>query len=661
MAQTILSETPRPMISENPVHRMLLWCSQIPCFAFRKDSKDTWVHCQSSLSVMTSTQKAIFTSGPLSQNKQPSQQFQSYGASGSPAPIAEARIIMFNSAPNSLFKQALVFIWGLIIAIITQATTSITALPFALPESLQTFDMFPRPNLVITVKGKISDTNKRSLQLAGFSAQTNGRYQYWSGPPTDNAVKAAISVGVVTDAFAPGNSVSVDGLIAFSIINRLIHYALIVLANLHHLTDLDTNALPVLGGLDLSYRLTETNLLELPDKGYFFGYFDGLILPDRANSLRILSRHFSLLLGKNVQMVETMRVLTSGWLSLNDTPAGRGISHLLYCIDHAIELGISVRPVFLGGIYAGCVFNTSSCGVIVGNTFVKPTDKTAMAEAIGMMQSHDSALLEIVNTIASCDPMYDDVPDITVSSITCARDIHDQLRRRNIPAPVQQKLLLLFRKLRFSEQLWETTNPRHVSAAIEMICRKEWPSRDIPINLRLDAMWTKKPIYSVLAAFNVRAPSLRGSDSTLSIPLHKNMYTTVTKPGKLLGIPIFAKAHDKALEDWEGVLADKHVWFSHKGADKMGTLRIRDQSLAITFDTPEAKSIIANLGTLSLKRGRDEEVEVSVPSPDEIERQAQAKRRRLKGYGMIGLGFGAFGPTETAEMDAEEEEVDPFL
>lgn len=567
---------------------------------------------------------------------------------------------MFNSRPNSVLQHALVYIWGLIVAVITQAQAGITALPYALPESSQTFDMFTRPNLVITVKGKIPDTHRRSLQLAGFAPQTNGRYQYWSGPPTDSAVKAAISVGVVTDAFAPGNSVSVDGLIAFSIINRLLHYALIVLAKVTSLTAFDATTFPVLGPLDHSYRLTETNLAELPAKGYFFGYFDGLILPDRANSLRILSRHFSLLLGKNAQMVETMRVLTSGWLSLNDTPAGKGISHLLYCIDHAIELGVSVRPVFLGDIYAGCVFDTATCGVVVGNTFVKPTEKATMGEAIGMMQSHDSALLEIVDLIASCDTMFDDTPDIIISSITCARDIHDQLRKRNIPSSVQQKLLLLFRKLRFSEQLWETTNPRHVSAAVDMICRKEFPTREIPINLRLDAMWTKKPIYSILAAFNVRAPSLRGTDTTLSIPLHKNMYTTVSKPGKLLGIPVFAKAHDKALEDWEGVLADKHVWFSHKGADKMGTLRVRDQSLAVVFDTPEAKQIIASLATLSLKRGREETEEVAGPTPDEVERQAQLKRRRLKGYGMIGLGFNVAGPS-TGNLDTEmDDEADPF-
>jgi len=330
---------------------------------------------------------------------------------------------------------------------------------------------------------------------------------------------------------------------------------------------------------------------------------------------------------------------------------------MLFCIDHAIELGATLRPVFLTGEYAGCVFSTSDIGVVVGNTFVPPAHKQDIREGIELLMSHESAIAKIAEILNSMESEADNPPTILPAHIVYARDIHNFLRERVLDNSSQQQLQLLFRKLRFQQEMWEVTNPRHVASAVDLICRGEFPSRETPINLRLDAMWTKKSVYSVLASFNVRAPSLRG-DTGLSLALSKDMYSKVTKPGRLVGIPVFAKAHDKALEDWEGILRDRQVWFAHKGADRMGYMKVKGRTLEVLLETPEAKTIVGALVTkVAVKRKADELEQEPQLTPDDVERIAEAKRKRLRGFGMIGLNFDLGEGTSASAMEVDE---DPF-
>lgn len=609
---------------------------------------------------MASPNVNIYTTTALGQNKHISQHFTSYGASGAPGPIAESRVSFFNNDPSAGMRMVLSYLWALIAAMVTGKPYNATG-AYDLPASSSTFDIFPRPGLVITAPGGLPAAKRQALLNAGFAEQSNGRYKYWRGPSTDAAIRVAIQQGVTLDAYAPGNAASVNGIIAFSVINRLLHHTLRVLAKVStELPSFSPKAVPVYGSLDDSPAFTEVNLNELPERGYFLAYFDGLLLPDQANSLRILGKLYGNLFGNGARKVETFKCFHSGWLSLNDTAAGKAISHMLFCVDTAVSMGVVLRPVYLNNEYAGCVLHSDRLGAIVGSTFVKPATHIELKDGIEIMMSHESALRKIVdllNTLESDDENVDP-PKVTFDGLLYARDIHDALRKRRLTNEVQQKLSLLFRKLRYGQTMWEVTNPRHVSAAVDLICREEFPPRDAPINLRLDVMWTRKPIYSVLGGFNVKAPSLRG-DTGLSLALSRNMYSAVSKPGKLVGIPVFAKAHDKALEDWEGVIKDKQIWFAHKGADKFGMLKVKGRTLEVLLDTPEGKSIVASLALKALKRKRDEEEEtVAEPTPEEQERQQAHKRRKIKGYGALGLNFD-LGIQNTEGMDVDEPE-DPF-
>jgi hypothetical protein len=214
------------------------------------------------------------------------------------------------------------------------------------------------------------------------------------------------------------------------------------------------------------------------------------------------------------------------------------------------------------------------------------------------------------------------------------------------------------KKLRFEQKLWDVTNPKHVQLAVHYIVSKTFPDSSVPMNLRIDAMFTKQPIYSVLAAFGTKAPSLRGTGTQIVRRIANKFYETLDKPGRLVGVPIFAKSHQEAKEDWEGILSEYTVFFDSKGKDKEGKLRVKAVTSFIPFDTDEYRAIQNSLGSLIAKGKRkaqdmEEETEVG-QTQEEIDRDAKKKRRKEKGFGMLGLTFGA-GPSGS-NMDIDEDE-----
>jgi len=218
------------------------------------------------------------------------------------------------------------------------------------------------------------------------------------------------------------------------------------------------------------------------------------------------------------------------------------------------------------------------------------------------------------------------------------------------------------RKLRFEQALWDVTNPKHVQTAVSLICKQEFPSVEVPMNLRIDAVFSKQPIYSVLGAFGNKAPSLRGSGSQIVRRIARDFYKSLDKPGRLVGIPVFAKPHNEAKEDWEAILREYTVFFDTKGADKEGKLRVKMVSSFIPFDSDEGKGVSNALTALvaGKKREREEEGknEDGGRTQEELDQEARTKRRRQKGLGMLGLAFDLpAGADDLIVDDAAEENI----
>jgi len=570
---------------------------------------------------------------------------------------------MFRTKPLFYITTLLTHLWALVLSYITKANTVYTAFA-SLPHSTSVYDLSPRPYIVITINPKSSENKVNALVNAGFSARSDGRYKYYMGPPTEAALKAAVKEGVVTDARAPGNTCSINGFISYLIISRVTWFAFVALSKINpNITEMPGQVpAPVNYVEDDSFKLTEKNLSELPERGFFFSYFDGLLLPDKGTTITEFVRLFTPLLGKTPAVSsETVKTLFSGWSSLQNTVMGKETSHMIFCIGLACSCGVKVRPVFLAGSYSGCVFYTDSSVVMVGGQAHVPETRKGLEEGIARLKSHEAALLEICTIL---NDITSDVVEGTVLSpenITSARLLHNAFRTRTLASDATSKLAPLLRKLRFEQTLWDVTNPKHVQQAVAIICKKEFPSAEVPMNLRIDAVFSKQPIYSVLGAFGNKAPSIRGSGSQIVRRIARDFYKSLDKPGRLVGIPIFAKAHNEAKEDWEAVMREYTVFFDTKGADKEGKLRVKMVSSMIPFDSDEGKAVSNSLVSLvaGKKRERDEDKDGDGGrTQEELDQEAKAKRRRQKGLGMLGLAFDL--PAGTDNLMVEDDEEDFF-
>lgn len=343
---------------------------------------------------------------------------------------------------------------------------------------------------------------------------------------------------------------------------------------------------------------------------------------------------------------------------------------MVFCIKLATSCAVPVRPVYLAGVYAGCVFDAGKCMVVVGGQVLKPSTTSELESQIERMQTHDSALAEICAILTSIDKDDDASEDhlvISPTSIKSARQLHYMFKTRTLGPDEQKKLFPLMRKLRFEQKFWDVTNPTHVRQAIAYIVEKKFPDDTVPMNLRLDAVFTKQPIYSVLGAFGTKAPSIRGTGTHIVRRIAPRFLENLDKPGRVTGIPVFAKSHQEAKEDWEGILREYTVFFDHKGADKQGKLRISHLSSLIPFDTEDSKAIMKSLVSLtsSQKRKADDKDEEAPAgkTQEELDQDEKKKRRKVAVYGMLGMTFGpppaeAGGSGGAMDVDAGDDFFD---
>jgi len=564
---------------------------------------------------------------------------------------------MANPKPSGLFVMVLSTIWAYIVASINKTAVDFSTAA-GLPHSKITYDLSPRPGLCVTLPQKSGENKVRALETAGFVKRSNGRYNYFVGPASEAAIMAAVKEGAESDAYAPGELVSINGLALFLSMSRILHYAFSIL----HTIEIPDSAtsfskIPATGSDSDSFKLHEGNLKEVPKKGFFFGYFDGLLLPDHGHTLSAYIARFSPLFGSQpAGIAEAIKTFGSGWSTLQATIAGREYSHMIFCLELAFSAGIRARPLFLSGRYSGCVFETSTAICNVGGALYVPQDTEGLTAGIQRMQCHESALAEVCALLAEIPTDDSEIVElVSPSRIKTARQLHNLFRTRTLGPDLQTKIIPLLKKMRFEQSLWDVTNAKHVAAVIALIVEKKFPDESVPMNIRIDAMFTKQPIYSALGAFGLKAPSIRGSGTLIVRRIAPKFYENIDKPGRLVGVPIFAKSHQEAKEDWEGVLNEYTVFFDHKSKDKEGKLRIKNVTAFIPFDTDEYRDINNRLGSLvkGKKREREEE-ETVAPTQEQLDLEDKKKRRRIKGIGMLGLTFGL--PSSDATMDVDDED-----
>jgi len=580
----------------------------------------------------------IFTAVPLLRSQTTSRQFSDYGANGlAPGEVGQVRISAMRTSPLSALMSHYLVAWAYVASALTSKAVQLDTAVNIISTSV-VIDLFVRPPMVVTLKGRLTEAIENQITALGFSRQSSGKYNFFKGPATDAAIRGLAGIGVETDSYCPQGNASIDGIMALSILNRIIRGAFGFLASAA--TALKS---PLSDAEQVEFNMGDFAITagsDITTVGVFIPYFDGLVLPDRSCTVRLFLHRFSLILGKNAAEIGlASRTVSSGWNSLHNTPSGRAISHAMFCIDLALSAGYQMKPVFLNNEYQGCVFIGTRVAFLNGSRAVTPSSVADLVKEVTGMQSHDSALSSIAETLAACSlEEGKDSPPLSAEVIKSPRILHNLIRERCLDASDQAKIRTQILRLKFRETLWDTSNPSHIALAFKAITSREFLPSTAPFAHKTDALFTKEHIFSTLAAFGIKAPSLIGTGNTMTLRVKGNMYTSVTSPGNLPGVPIFIKPLQEAYEDWDKLLRDEVVSFSHKGKDKLGRIKVSNLGMFIPSDSQDGKAIIAGLTAMSSRKRKRVETEDLKDGPsidkEDVDRE---KKRRLKGLGVLGL------------------------
>lgn len=604
----------------------------------------------------------VFTSQPLSRTQTTSQEFKDYGVQNSaPAPIGNVRLSIMTTICNPALLLHYTLLWAFTGSYLLGKPVKVNAMIKATATDVVKERLFENPPAIVTFPQKKNDTQEAKLAELSFLPQSSNRYNYYKGPANDQSIRTLVTMGADTECYAPYGASNLAGIFALSLINRILTSALGFVCTWVKDAQLvlpDTEVSNTTWNKDFKI----TSVKDLPEKGIFLPYFDGLLLPDKAETPRIIIGLFSRCLGGNAtELKSAVGMISRGWPSLTTTSTGLSLSHLVFVLDLAIKANCGMRPVFIKGEYKGCVLLGGGYALTLDNVVHAPYEREQMAAEFALVSRHEVNLAQISEILSAVPPIGETKNEAVLPEhITGGRALHYYLRDRNLDPTQQVKLRELVQGLRFEETFWETNDKKRVSAAIETILQDNgWLPEAAPFCYKSAALFTKEPILSTCAAFGLKAPSLLGVGNNAAITITKSgKFYTDFKPASIRGVPIFSKPVQQAYEDWKQLKKSRTITLKHGGNDKNGHAKIFQMTMMVPEDTVEYRRITSGLKGLAAevdkKRKRDGEDDerggaAKKPTTSNVKKVAEASGSYLA---ILGLDTGV------ADEDEEEPVAD---
>lgn len=558
----------------------------------------------------------IYTSIPLPRSQISPDTFKDRGnGNEAPAPVGEVRISITRVKRPFILTNLFAFLWAFVGAFLTDAKVYIDGQFLNGFSTLTDELLFTIPPLIVNLATKSEDKEIKLNEL-GFSPQSSGRYKFFKGPANHDSVHRLTQIGVDVDCWAPYGSSNIRGFLALCMINRLLRAALGFISFLGKdngdLVKDDNGKKYVTGGSYLE-DFSVNGPDHISEPGYFFPYFNGLVLPDKAETPRILLGYFAPLMGsKPTEVMAAAKNLHEGWVSLSNTTAGLEISHLVFGLDLAIRGLCRLRPVFLNSVYCGFIISGEDFILMKGSSVIPKTSIDDLKKEISGYDSHGAAVAEIAQILSGIKvDSVDETIVVEPSSLQTPRAIHDEIRKRSLDAEQQASIQKLVPKLRYVQTLFSTTDKANLALLIQKIAQKGFLPASAPFYLKSGALFTKDHIFSTLAAFGAQAPTLMGNGTNTMVRITKGrkFYTDIPGSVRIEGIPVFTKSISQALEDFRAIQRSGIITFQAGMKDKKGFTKVAGVKTWIAEDSKQYKEVLDSLVELAVrgeKRDRED-------------------------------------------------------
>jgi len=194
----------------------------------------------------------IYTATSLSPNDKATDRFQQYGAHNlGPARISEVRVTAFTAVKPATDTLVVIgcfyaFVAAAAMSAQIDMTIMVNLLSIAPPASF--VNLFSLPQMAVSLRKRNEDAVGR-LNALGFTQQSHGKYQFYTGPSTNEAIRDVVQInGVESDAYSPRGFASVHGILALLVINRILYFAFAAASRMTALTgEFDASKDPISG------------------------------------------------------------------------------------------------------------------------------------------------------------------------------------------------------------------------------------------------------------------------------------------------------------------------------------------------------------------------------------------------------------------------------
>lgn len=583
-----------------------------------------------------------------------------------PAPVFESRVSIMSAHTSMKISIFFQYLWAYTASRLLEKTIPITTFLNALSSTRNIETFIPTPSLIVTFR-EYNETINNVLSELGFSKQSSGRYKYAKGPSSDGAITRLLKEGASADAYSMMGSCNITGYTCFTIINRLLHAALPFLC----LSEEDLPELWKMSTVDdkIAKEYVVKSSTNLPENGILFPYFDGMILPEKANVPRIILHLFSKCMGKTPsELMTAARIIQDGWPSLSTTTTGLVISHIVFGISLALS-GASIHVITIGGVYNGFILSGSKFTCFKGKQEHKILVQEKLREEFEALDEHDAAILDL-SEIISTAPLYEteDQRVVLPEHLQTPRRIHYAIRLRKFNSLEVSRISKLVLKLHFRQNFWDRANNTHILKAVGSLLAKELLPVEAPYALNSGTLFSQSHIISALAAFGEKSISLCGpgmGNTTVSLFSKKGKAYESLDNVKLEGVPLFFKPLSECVSDWETVLKTGVVTMKTGIKTKKGDSKVAGLGTYVMAASDEygrlcsllSKHIVSQAG--SKRKDRD-----SKEGADGLENEpsAQALKKRKEGnMDLLGLlGAGPVLPEGEHEEAGSMDTFDPF-
>lgn len=264
------------------------------------------------------------------------------------------------------------------------------------------------------------------------------------------------------------------------------------------------------------YFASAAGALSIPNKHkLFFGYFEGMVLPDKSTFSHVFSKLFFHSLADDVDKAQQMwRRIRAGYRSMAYTESGKIISHIYFGMNLAIEAQASFTPVVEGNRYSGFILEAQGLSVFMNSQKFQGYDEQGVIEALRSLNQHEEALRQIVKLLGVPEKsghMGDSVYNYTVGDIDTSRKLRNVLYKLDtglFGSDFQKELSIQVEKLQFSEA-FDPPKPKDIETFLQFVLTDNLSLlQNYPAYLRSGMCLKQSRVAMGLSIFGGRVPSI---------------------------------------------------------------------------------------------------------------------------------------------------------